>query len=185
MNKKIYFTILFLLISFFIGCNMSETLDEITIDYKESNINTKSIKSEETTLLINIINNADNILLKIDGYKIIGINGIDSIYEGKYNINYGDTIKINKFNINKQVLRVNSKIILKGELITNTNYTMFNDSIYIPINGYIKEGENVLNLELYGGCNWFDKNGNKLLHQINFNVTVNNWYEHENTVIFN
>ena len=76
-------------------------------------------------------------------------------------------------------------ILCYYQTITNTNYTMFNDSIYIPINGYIKEGENVLNLELYGDCNWFDKNRNKLLHQINFNVTVNNWYEHENTVIFN
>lgn len=183
MNKKIFLIFSLLFISIFMACNMTETINEIT-SY-ENNIETKLVEKKKTSLIINIINKASNIILEIDEYKIVGIEGIDTIFKTKQIINYGEIVTLNSFDINEQILDNNIKVILLAKLITNTNYIMYDDLIYIPISSNIKEGENVLNLELYGGCNWFDKNGNKLLHQINFNVTVNNWYEHENTVIFN
>ena len=57
-------------------------------------------------------------------------------------------------------------IVLNGELWCS--YLIYKGDIYIPFNHVI---------ELKNGCNWYDKNGNKILRSISFSVGVEDWQE--------
>lgn len=178
--KKLFLFILFLFIPYITSCIVDEILDD---DIKEKNeyITSKSIKEEKVLLKLNIINNAENITLNIKNYQIIGVEEIEGIIIENHIIKYSDTINIKNYSLYKQYIPKNTQVIINGEII-NGEYELYDGLMFIPISGYISKKENTLNLILYPNCNWYDKNGNKILVPITFDVTVED-YENENIII--
>jgi hypothetical protein len=179
--KTLFLFILFLCILYITSCIADEILDYDIKEKKNEYITSKSIEEEKVLLKVNIINNAENITLNIKNYQIIGIEEIEGIIIENHIIKYSDTINIKNYSLYKQNIPKNTQVIINGELI-NGEYELYDGLMFIPISGYISEKENTLNLILYPNCKWYDKNGNKILVPITFDVTVED-YENENIII--
>jgi hypothetical protein len=81
--------------------------------------------------------------------------------------------------MNEQTLSEDAMVVINGEFICG-KYPLYDGLMFIPIYGNINKEINTINLELYPNCPWFDKNGNKILVPITFDVTVEDW---ENEII--
>ena len=178
--KRIFAIVVLTIISLVTSC-MMDTIEEVNKQYEEKIMISKSVEKEKVTLNLNVINNADNITLKIKNYQFINVEELKGIIVEEYLINYSDSIHINSFKINKQVLSKDAMVVINGELI-NGEYELYDGLMFIPISGNINKEINTINLELYPNCPWFDKSGGKLLVPITFDLTVEGW-ENENIVI--
>ena len=62
--KRIFAIVVLTIISLVTSC-MMDTIDEVNKQYEEKIMKSKSIEKEKVTLNFNVINNAENITLKI------------------------------------------------------------------------------------------------------------------------
>lgn len=162
--------------------NMS-CLNEEIIEINENKIETKAIEEELCNLNVFIINKANNVILSFNEFKIDGLEE-EYINNNEYTLKESDTLNIKIPNIKHQILPKGSKVIINGSIKTET-YTIYDGTIIIPIEKNINKKENILNLMLYSGCPWYTEDGYGILQEIGFNVTINDWYEENDTIIFN
>ena len=109
------------------------------------------IETKSATETVTVINNAKNTSLNITDCNVGDI--VPTVVE------YGDTV---------QLCEVENKadtIVLNGNVSAN-GITLYKGPIHIPFNNTIKFSP---------VCNWVDTLGNKLIHPIEFDASVNEW----------
>lgn len=107
---------------------------------------------------VKIINNAKNITLIINSCVI---DNKTIFTQFPITVEYKDVVTLNDVDLNKV-----SIMKLDGKLISN-NITIYEGLMYVPI----KDST----IELCSGCAWYNQNGNKILHSIEFDADVNDW----------
>ena len=163
-----------MVILFLPSCIINE-VEEINDSYQKE-LSSKSMRNNSYDININIINNAKNITLTFNEIKIIGKENYKDSINNNCVINYLETINISSFKEKLQKSQVISKVILNGNVKTDS-YTIYEGNIIIPINKTITKENNIIYLMLYNGCPWYTEDGYGILQSITFNVTVDEWSE--------
>lgn len=178
MYRFNFIIILFTL--FLVSCNKEILIDECAPKLSRSATLEEEMISSYLTL--NISNDADNVTLEIDSFDFENIEVISCPTFSSLCLLYQDELTVTDIELIPQHLKQDSSHILIYGRVYCPTYTIYDGVIYVPVQGAIKPGLNVLKLSLYDGCPWFYYNGNnlvKLLRSIQFDVGVNEWGDYE------
>lgn len=166
---------------FYFSCNQEYVVDRPTYILPQTNYAYNQDTENDgqiCCLTVNIVNDAQNVILEIDDIEFQNIEIFDYPDISHYSIEYQSDISVGEFKLLPQHLkRGMSYIILTGRVYCPT-YTIYEGLIYIPISGEIKTGNNTLVLKLYDNCPWYYVYNNKLvklLQSIQFDIDVEEW----------
>lgn len=205
MKKKILLVIVGLLLSC-ISCIVNSVI-ELPEDYYEEAPEGVVMTKSTSVLTVKIINNANNIKLTIDTcylknvYTKNDLKDVGDILlsDDKRILFQGDTLSLEPSQIPTQpFMPWNPKysshygrthIMLKGDIsMIQPDFSLYSGETYIPIVGMLDENaDNGLMLRLENQCPWFvEYNGGyiKILQEITFDVSVQNWNSVEVTTEF-
>lgn len=205
MKKKILLSIIGLLLPC-ISCIVNNVI-ELPEDYYEETPEGLVMTKSTSVLTVKIINNANNVKLTIDTCYLKNVyikNDLKEVgdillSDEKQVLFQGDTLYLEPSQIPTQpFMPWNPKysshydrthIMLKDDIsMINPDFSLHNGETYIPIVGMLDEDtENGLILKLENQCPWFvEHNGNyiKVLQEITFDVSVQNWNSVEVTTEF-
>lgn len=110
-----------------------------------------NVESKSADEAVVVINDANNTSLHINDCNIGSITPMT--------VEYGDTTLL------CEVENKTDTIVLDGDISTN-GITLYKGPIHIPFSNIICFSPN---------CNWVDTLGNKLIHPIEFDASVNDW----------
>lgn len=204
MKKKILLVIVGLLLSY-VSC--INTVIELPEDYYEETPEGGVITKSTSVLIVKIINNANNIKLTVDTCYLKNVYTNNNLKEigdillsdDKRILFQGDTLYLEPSQIPTQPFILwkpnysshynRTHIMLKGDIsMINPDFSLHNGETYIPVVGTLDENtKNGLILKLENQCPWFVdyKEGYiKVLREITFDVSVQNWNSVEVTTEF-
>lgn len=149
------------------SCIIEETV--LNEPIKKSNFEIRN----KSHVVIEIKNNAEEIILEIDDCKVESYDSITVFNTNSIILNYGEYAILTEFITEYQKLD-ECKLWLQGSVKTNC-FVIYDGKIQIPLKRELNPGMNFVILTLYGDCPWYDENMTKILQPITFSTSIDDW----------